>query len=63
MTPEELLDLMDKSAQLQRADIRATGENHFDLSERLLADLSAARTIADASKVLEVVATTADPLP
>ena len=63
-SPEEILKLLNQSAEMLRNDIRQSSENHFDLSDRSVATLATLRTITDGSKLVDAVAqgvTKADP--
>jgi hypothetical protein len=51
-----LLDLLKKSQDIQRDDIKAIGENQMDISERVIANFAAVRTISDGSELLELIA-------
>ena len=56
MEASEILKLINEAHDAQREDIKKTGENQMDLSERVLANLSVATTIKDGSRLLELAA-------
>lgn len=58
---KSILELMKQSSATQRDDIKAIGENQMDISERVIANFAAVRTISDGSNLLRILGS--DPTP